>query len=168
MTAPQTHFTVEQASRWLTCAQPVPLPLLQRLGKDCSMVCRIRGATFIDVPVQGKSWPTERGYPAAILQEVFLANPDTRPYIPKPAAPPPPAQPEPVLTKPTITVWVLTRELNQYDQDGAYFCAVWATKPTAADLRAHGIGPAWSEHVLASGGRIEKENEWFNLQEVQA
>lgn len=83
MTA-QTHFTVEQASRWLTCAQPVPLPLLQRLGKDCSMVCRIRGATFIDVPVQGKNWPTERGYPAAILQEVFLANPDTRPYIPKP------------------------------------------------------------------------------------
>lgn len=81
MTA-QTHFTVEQASRWLTCAQPVPLPLLQRLGKDCSMVCRIRGATFVDVPVQGKNWPTERGYPAAIIQEVFLANPDTRPFVP--------------------------------------------------------------------------------------
>jgi len=81
----QTHFTVEQASRWLTCAQPVPLPLLQRLGKDCSMVCRIRGATFVDVPVQGKNWPTERGYPAAIIQEVFMANPDTRPYVPKPA-----------------------------------------------------------------------------------
>lgn len=83
--AAQTHFTVEQASRWLTCAQPVPLSLLQRLGKDCSMVCRIRGATFVDVPVQGKNWPTERGYPAAIIQEVFQANPDTRPYIPQPA-----------------------------------------------------------------------------------
>lgn len=82
----QTHFTVEQASRWLTCAQPVPLPLLQRLGKDCSMVCRIRGATFVDVPVQGKNWPTERGYPAAIIQEVFQANPDTRPFVPKSAA----------------------------------------------------------------------------------
>ena len=82
MTSPQTHFTVEQASRWLTCAQPVPLPLQQRLGKDCSMVCRIRGATFVDVPVQGKNWPTERGYPAAIIQEVFLANPDTRPFVP--------------------------------------------------------------------------------------
>lgn len=92
----QTHFTVEQASRWLTCAQPVPLPLLQRLGKDCSMVCRIRGATFVDVPVQGKNWPTERGYPAAILQEVFLANPDTRLFIPRPAqaAPAPAPKPE--------------------------------------------------------------------------
>lgn len=89
----QTHFTVEQASRWLTCAQPVPLPLLQRLGKDCSMVCRIRGAMFVDVPVQGKNWPTERGYPAAIIQEVFLANPDTRPFVPKPAAPAPEPRP---------------------------------------------------------------------------
>lgn len=88
MTTTQTHFTVEQASRWLTCAQPVPLPLLQRLGKDCSMVCRIRGATFVDVPVQGKNWPTERGYPAAIIQEVFLANPDTRPFVPGAAATP--------------------------------------------------------------------------------
>jgi hypothetical protein len=87
----QTHFTVEQASRWLTCAQPVPLPLLQRLGKDCSMVCRIRGAKFVDVPVQGKSWPTERGYPAAIIQEVFLANPDTRRFVPKAVATPAPA-----------------------------------------------------------------------------
>lgn len=96
ITTETPYFTVEQASRWLTCAQPVPLPLLQRLGKDCSMVCRIRGATFIDVPVQGKNWPTERGYPAAILQEVFLANPDTRPYIPKPAqaAPAPAPKPE--------------------------------------------------------------------------
>lgn len=84
----QTHFTVEQASRWLTCPQPVALPLLQRLGKDCSMVCRIRGATFVDVPVQGKNWPTERGYPAAIIQEVFLANPDTRAFVPKPVAAP--------------------------------------------------------------------------------
>lgn len=86
ITTETPFFTVEQASRWLTCAQPVPLPLLQRLGKDCSMVCRIRGATFVDVPVQGKNWPTERGYPAAIIQEVFLANPDTRPFVPGQAA----------------------------------------------------------------------------------
>lgn len=91
ITTETPYFTVEQASRWLTCAQPVPLPLLQRLGKDCSMVCRIRGATFIDVPVQGKSWPTERGYPAAIIQEVFLANPETRPFLPGAAPAPKPA-----------------------------------------------------------------------------
>lgn len=80
----QTHFTVEQASRWLTCAQPVPLPLLQRLGKDCSMVCRIRASSWVDVPVQGKGWATERGYLPEIIREVFLANPDTRPFVPQP------------------------------------------------------------------------------------
>jgi len=122
MTTTETpYFTVEQASRWLTCAQPVPLPLLQRLGKDCSMVCRIRGAKFVDVPVQGNSWPTERGYPAAIIQEVFMANPDTRPYVPKSA--PRAHQLEPVPGK---------KELTQ--------CAVCAgaegTLPTACPGRA--------------------------------
>lgn len=95
ITTETPYFTVEQASRWLTCAQPVPLPLLQRLGKDCSMVCRIRGATFVDVPVQGKNWPTERGYPAAIIQEVFQANPDTRAFLPGAKPVPTPAAPVP-------------------------------------------------------------------------
>lgn len=81
----KTHFTVEEASRWLTCAQPVPLPLLQRLGKDCSMVCRIRGGTWVDVPVFGKGWPTERGYTPEVIREVFMLNPDTAPYVPAPA-----------------------------------------------------------------------------------
>ncbi len=163
ITTETPYFTVEQASRWLTCAQPIPLPLLQRLGKDCSMVCRIRGATFVDVPVQGKSWPTERGYPAAIIQEVFLANPDTRPFLPGAALAPAPA---PTLTKPTTTVWVLTREINDYNQDGAYFCAVWATKPTADDLRA--VGADDCLHVLAGGGRKGVENTWYSLTELSA
>jgi len=162
ITTETPYFTVEQASRWLTCAQPVPLPLLQRLGKDCSMVCRIRGATFIDVPVQGKNWPTERGYPAAILQEVFLANPDTRPYVPGAATP----APVPTLTKPTTTVWVLTREVLAYDQEGAYFCAVWATKPTADDLRAVGVRDC--EHVLNGGGQRPNDYEWHSLTELPA
>lgn len=163
----QTYFTVEQASRWLTCAQPVPLPLLQRLGKDCSMVCRIRGATFVDVPVQGKNWPTERGYPAAIIQEVFQANPDTRAFLPG-VKPVPPSAPAPMLTKPTRTVWVLTREHNAYDQYGEYFCAVWATKPTADDLHQAGVPVVRCPSVLDGGGREDKEDEWHNLAELPA
>lgn len=123
------------------------------------MVCRIRGAKFVDVPVQGKSWPTERGYPAAILQEVFLANPDTRDHIPKAVTPAPAL---PVLTKPTIKVWVLTRDVN--DQ----FCAVWATKPTIADLLHAGLRPSACEHVLRGPGRAFVEDEWFNLKELPA
>lgn len=77
------YFTVEQASRWLTCAQPVDLKILQQLGRDCSMLARIRNATWIDVPVKGRRWPSERGYPVELIREVFAANPDTKDYIPK-------------------------------------------------------------------------------------
>ncbi len=76
------HFTVEEASRWLTCQQPVPLPLLQKLGKDCSMVCRIRSAEWSLRPTPHQRWPHERAYPAEIIREVFLANPETAPYVP--------------------------------------------------------------------------------------
>lgn len=74
---PVTHWTVEEAGQWL---QPggLPLNLLRQLGKDCSMVCRIHSLAWIDKPVQYKSWPTERAYTAAVLQEVFAAHPDTR------------------------------------------------------------------------------------------
>jgi len=81
------HFTVEEASRWLTCAQPINLKLLQQLGKDCSMVCRIRNAEWSIRPTPEKRWPSERAYPAKIIREVFLANPETAPYVPKVEAP---------------------------------------------------------------------------------
>lgn len=76
------HFTVEEASRWLTCKQPVPLPLLQKLGKDCSMVCRLRGIPHTLRLTPTKRWPSEKAYPAAIIREVFEMNPDTKPYLP--------------------------------------------------------------------------------------
>lgn len=81
MTEP--HFTVEEASRWLTCIQPVPLRLLQQLGRDCSMVCKIRSIEWKLRPTPTQPWPNERAYPAAVIREVFAANPDTAPYIPK-------------------------------------------------------------------------------------
>lgn len=77
------HFTVEEASRWLTCAQPVPLKLLQQLGRDCSMLARIRNIEWSLRPTPHPRWPNERAYPAEIIREVFASNPDTAPYVPK-------------------------------------------------------------------------------------
>lgn len=77
------HFTVEEASRWLTCPQPVPLRLLQQLGKDCSMVARIRNVEWSLRPTPNQRWPNERAYPVDIIREVFAANPETAPFIPK-------------------------------------------------------------------------------------
>jgi len=77
------HFTVEEASRWLTCAQPVNLKLLQQLGRDCSMVCRIRNIEWSLRPMPHQRWPNERAYPAAVIREVFLANPETAPHVPQ-------------------------------------------------------------------------------------
>lgn len=79
-----TLYTVEEASRWLTGAKeaPIALPILQRLGKDCAMLCRIRNVEFGKVPTPSKPWPFENGYPAEIIREVFAACPDTKDRIP--------------------------------------------------------------------------------------
>lgn len=77
------HFTVEEASRWLICTQPVDLKLLQQLGRDCSMLCRIRNIKWSLRPTPHLRWPNERAYPAAVIREVFLANPATAPHVPK-------------------------------------------------------------------------------------
>lgn len=76
------YYTVEEASRWLTCEQPVPLRLLQKLGKDCSMVCRIRGVVTTNRATPHQPWPTERAYPTEIIREVFEGNPEAAPYLP--------------------------------------------------------------------------------------
>lgn len=80
---PDSNFTVEEASRFLTCRQPVPVSLLGKLGKDCSMVCRIKEIGWTLRPTPGMPWPNERAYPAAVIKEVFELNPDTAPYVPK-------------------------------------------------------------------------------------
>lgn len=82
MTEP-IYFTVEQASRWLTCTQPVDLEILKQLGRDCSMLARIRNVAWVDVPVHGRRWASERGYTSELIREVFAANPNTKDYIPK-------------------------------------------------------------------------------------
>lgn len=80
-------YTVEEASRWLTCAQPLPLPLLQKLGKDCSLVTRIWKTPTGYKPTPDKPWPQEKTYTAEVIREVFGSNPDTRNFLPPIGAP---------------------------------------------------------------------------------
>ena len=78
-----TNYTVEEASRWLTCAQPVDTKLLAQLGKDCSMYCRIHAIDWTIRPTPTKPWPSERAYPARVIREVFGAHPAVKAYLPK-------------------------------------------------------------------------------------
>lgn len=77
-----------------------------------------------------------------------------------------------------MKVWVLTREINEYDQDGEYFEAVFVKKPTIKQMAEYLQGKVYMpdvmralalcEHILQGGGRQDSENVWFNLQEVEA
>jgi hypothetical protein len=79
--------------------------------------------------------------------------------------------------------WILTNEINAYDQQGEYFQAVWESKPTIgvlakvlARLECHtrttpeGNYKAHKEHydklaawVHEKGGRQKNEETWYHL-----
>ena len=61
------------------------------------------------------------------------------------------------------TVYVLTREINEYDQDGEYFVEVFLDKPSRSQLISCGVPEYRLDHVLKGGGRVKDEYKWFNL-----
>jgi len=64
-------------------------------------------------------------------------------------------------------MWILTRELNEYDQYGEYFEAAWINKPTEKELyQTTGYPKELCEHILKGGGRRDDEYIWFHLSEV--
>ena len=67
-----------------------------------------------------------------------------------------------------MKVWLLTKECNDYNQYGEYFVAVFAKKPTSQQLSKLDIHEELLEHVLAGGGRVGDEFEWFNLEQITA
>lgn len=66
-----------------------------------------------------------------------------------------------------MKVWILTYEVNAYDQYGEYFQAVFANKPTHEQLTKHGVPQHALRHVLNGGGRIKFEDEWWILELVE-
>lgn len=74
-------------------------------------------------------------------------------------------------------VFVLTREINEYNQEGAYFVAAFAERPSVGALAEAMEGfnvpgnlmsaIALLEHIRNGGGRQGSENEWFALGAVE-
>lgn len=74
-------------------------------------------------------------------------------------------------------IWVLTRFINEYYQEGGYFVAAFAAKPTHEQLaqqmslmtRASQSTLfkvlAKLEHVLNGGSRQNNEHEWYELKQ---
>jgi hypothetical protein len=64
-------------------------------------------------------------------------------------------------------MWVVTREINQYFQDGEYFVSCFINKPNVQQLKA--VVPRLrddaAKHLLSGGGRLTFEDEWWNLHE---
>lgn len=76
-------------------------------------------------------------------------------------------------------IWVLTREINAYEQDGEYFVCAFEQKPSiqklAEEMARHDCpvdlndlfdAIAFLEHLRNGGGRRATEHTWFNLTEV--
>lgn len=66
-------------------------------------------------------------------------------------------------------MWIITSEVNDYNQYGKYFVGAFIDKPTFEQLR--NMFPYKSEedinHLLTGGGRRGYENDWFNLEQVE-
>ena len=66
-------------------------------------------------------------------------------------------------------IWVLTSEYNDYDQHGEYFEAIFIGKPTAKQIQKHClVGEKDAAHILAGGGRVKYEDQWYNLRKEKA
>ena len=64
--------------------------------------------------------------------------------------------------------WVLTREINEYHQEGEYLVAVFGRKPSIRELcELDSITEKTAKYIWKGGGRINDEDEWFFLSEIQ-
>lgn len=64
-------------------------------------------------------------------------------------------------------IWVLTFEVNAYDQHGEYFEHAWDHKPTSEELLAAGVAMKDLSHVMNGGGRRYPEDRWQMLREFK-
>jgi hypothetical protein len=65
-----------------------------------------------------------------------------------------------------VRIYILTREINAYDQDGEYYVTAFKTSPSITQLRKYmgNISNEIYDHMIINGGgRLKTEHEWFNL-----
>ena len=70
-----------------------------------------------------------------------------------------------------ITAWVLTSEVNEYDQYGEYFEAIWSHKPSLKQIEEYlekeNCDKSIASHILNGGGRKDVEDFWYHLKEIE-
>ena len=67
-----------------------------------------------------------------------------------------------------MEVYIITREINEYNQDGAYFEKAYKTFPTIDKLQEDlNIDIKTAKHIIKGGGRKSVEDEWYNLEILQ-
>lgn len=64
-------------------------------------------------------------------------------------------------------MWIITRAINEYDQDGDYFEVAYNSKPTLDELIKFFGDKKIAKHVLNGGGRRDFENRWYFLTEIK-
>jgi hypothetical protein len=70
-------WRVAVAAAYLNLPAPLDRATLSKLGRDCSMVARIKRRPTGVESVQGQPWPTEKAYTRDVLEEVFRLHPAT-------------------------------------------------------------------------------------------
>lgn len=63
-------------------------------------------------------------------------------------------------------IYVVTKEVNEYDQYGSYFVAVFRSSPSIKKLENLNLGLSFEElqHLQEGGGRINTEDQWYWLE----
>lgn len=65
-------------------------------------------------------------------------------------------------------MWIVTRNINEYDQDGEYFVSAYVEKPSFNQLKELIEGDDKTIGKLTRGGGRQKyEYEWYHLHEVK-
>lgn len=64
-------------------------------------------------------------------------------------------------------IWIITRDINQYYQEGSYFISAFTKKPTVEDIVKLGLNESWAQHIEEGGGRFGYEDEWYTLTEIE-
>jgi len=65
-------------------------------------------------------------------------------------------------------MYVVIREINEYDQDGVYFVAAFVSRPTKEQLSGVITDEKIVNHLLATGGgRFGAEWDWYYLIEIE-
>lgn len=66
-------------------------------------------------------------------------------------------------------IYVITKEVNDYNQQGEYFVAAFQAKPTKEQIaEVLGCSDELAQHVLNGGGRRGTEYTWYYLLGLEA